>query len=380
MRKTNKQHGAVSLFVVIFAALLITVVTVSFIRIMIQNQQQSTANDLSQSAYDSAQAGVEDGKRALLILQNICDPNNSAYDQNTCTAAQTTCNAGVDLLKDVKNNTTTDGTNEVKVQTTKAGDVNLNQAYTCVKIITNTPDVEEYIATDASKIIPLVGVNSAGLNSFDRIRIDWFTSNDSATATVPTGSTSLLPMKSDWPSSQPPIMRAQLIEYNNSSLSLSNIDGGSGTNNTLFLYPSNSVNALIGFSTGIPGSPTKVSCNSIASGGYSCSTTILLSNAIINGDHTAFLNLKSIYNGAHYKVTLLDSIGATVLFNNVQPSIDSTGRANDLFRRVQTRVEYSNIDFSYPQAEINVTGNLCKNFIVTADSGPGKGYSNSCSP
>jgi hypothetical protein len=53
-----------------------------------------------------------------------------------------------------------------------------------------------------------------------------------------------------------------------------------------------------------------------------------------------------------------------VPFDRVQPEVDSTGRANDMFRRVKTRVEFKS-DFIYPEAAVDIGGDLCKNFIIT---------------
>lgn len=386
--KNNKQLGAVSLFVVIFAALLMTVITISFVRIMIQDQQQATASDLAKSAYDSALAGVEDGKRALLRAQSICADASSpagacldAYNTNNINSG--TCNAAVGQLTDVVAAKTDQ---EVAVQT---GSTNaLDQAYTCVIIHTNTPDYLGELAQDSNKLIPLVGVDS-----FSKIKIEWFSRKDlppSANNTVDLLSTAGTPLlnQTDWHADRPPIMRAQLIQFADSGFSLGDFEGTGaiGYNNTLFLYPStvglpSSVDLPIGTTRKAPTfSPNQIQCESNFNSGvsYSCSTTISLNIAVSAGVKTAYLNLEAIYNKANYRITLLD--GSTpVEFKNVQPVIDSTGRANDYFKRVKTRVEMSDTNFPYPAAAIAINGSFCKDFIVTDNPGD-YSASTTCTP
>jgi hypothetical protein len=69
------------------------------------------------------------------------------------------------------------------------------------------------------------------------------------------------------------------------------------------------------------------------------------------------------------------SIGAegnctNVKFADVQPKIDSTGRANDLFRRVEARVELADIDYPIAEFALASTGSgdaniVKKDFYVT---------------
>lgn len=126
--------------------------------------------------------------------------------------------------------------------------------------------------------------------------------------------------------------------------------------------------------------PQQARCiNNFSLGEYACSVTISLPDPI-NGSaavRNAFLRLSALYNGTHYKVQL-SKTGSLVEFDRVQPEVDSTGRANDMFRRVKSRIEFKS-DFIYPEAAIDLEGDLCKSFIITDQNSD---YSNSatCAP
>ena len=69
MSRLSKK-GMVSITVVMFTSLLLIVVSVGFIRIMSQEENRASDNNLSQSAYDSAVSGVEDAKRVITACNN----------------------------------------------------------------------------------------------------------------------------------------------------------------------------------------------------------------------------------------------------------------------------------------------------------------------
>lgn len=386
------QRGAVSLFVVIFSTLLITIVTVGFIQLMLRDQQQSTSSDLSQSAYDSAQAGVEDAKR-LLLLDQQCRSGIAAstVNCNAITAAlvptsgesQTSC----DTL--VRAGLVGEENGETIIQQDDSDNASaLNQAYTCVKIGVNTSDYKGSVDIDQSDMIPLSGVGT-----FDSIEVSWFSREDVSTEAdeiqFPTsGSDISLPRSgSEWPENNPPLLRTQLMQTGG-SFRLADFDDSQPDNksnaNTLFLYPSatglSTKNFALDARRSPSNAPQKVECNdSFTDGEYACAVTITLPNPIDGNtaNRNAYLRLTSLYNNAHYNIKLKNG-GADVQFNGVQPSVDSTGRANDIFRRVEARVELVG-DFTYPEAAIDMEGDLCKNFVVTNEE---SGYkaSSTCTP
>lgn len=384
MRQHQEQQGAVSLFVVVFATLLMIIITISFIQLMLKDQRQATASDLSQSAYDSAKSGVEDAKR-LLLLDQACR-NNAAPAAVNCGAVgaaidSNQCNTVAAIFGQPSDT-------ETLIQQSE-GDKALQQAYTCVKIDAITADYKGIIGANQSNIVPLKGVGD-----FDSVTISWFTRDDVAATTnslavgfpSSSGQVDLPRMGSRWAVNYPSLLRTQLMQTG-SSFRLSDADdiqAGKSNANTLFLYPSATGVSNMSFALDIRRDPTntpqQARCvNSFSLGEYACSVTISLPEPV-NGsaaNRNAFLRLSALYNGAHYKVQLTRS-GTPVEFDRVQPEVDSTGRANDMFRRVKSRIEFKS-DFIYPDAAVDLEGDLCKSFIITDQDAD---YSNSvtCTP
>lgn len=367
--KTQNQKGAVSLFIVIFACLLVTIVTVGFVNVMIRNQQQVSDTDLSKSAYDSAMAGVEDAKR--LMLEHLACLDSGSSSPDCAKVAQAIADQNCDTIQQGLG---IGGPDEVLIRQ-NLGDEALDQAYTCVKIDFNTDDYVNEIAIGEGNLIPL-----RADGSFDRVKISWFKKDAGSSAmTLPTAPPAQLPAKADWTTEIPPILRAQIIQAGDNFL-LSDFDRMTSTEsnaNTVFLYPSDTGATTVSFvssdnrATDDRKTPVVIRCDQaqFAGGGYACSATLNLLDPIGGGSpENVFLRLGAIYNTTDYKVELYDGASTRVSFVGVQPEVDSTGRANALFRRVKARVEFTDSGFPYPQAAVELEGNLCKNFKVTDTS------------
>ncbi len=370
-----KERGAVSIFIVLFTSLLVVVVTTSFVQIMLRNQQQASNNDLSQSAYDSAMAGVEDAKRALVRLKECGDTVSPECDNLRAALVNNINPKDCDVLAAAGATFTN---NEVTV-----GAPALNQAYTCVTVQVKTPSYEGELKDQLPNVIPLI--SDVDSNEITHVRISWLIDGniDGSAVAVPLGQD--LPAYGSWPANMPPIMRAQLIQFNgNAPINLDNFSNTGNQNaTTLFLYPSIASESLNFTNDGrrTPGAgnqPRQVRCEpDFDDVIYACSTTIALPTMPPGTQREAYLQLAAIYNKAptNYKVELCRSLACPpeniINFDNVQPIVDSTGRASDLFRRVRARVSVtpSGTQQQFPEAALLVDGNVCKDFQITNNAG-----------
>jgi len=397
--KHNNQTGAVSLFVVIFAMLLISIITIGFVRLMVQDQEQAINRDLSQSAYDSAVAGTEDAKRALLTYRTTCEDTTVAGRAKCAQLAtalnSTECNRGIQYV----NQGGTYAPGEVIIQKSATSE-QLDQAYTCVKVALQTDSYDGMLEENTSKLVPL---KVSG--SFNTIVMKWFV-RDNLAGTNPNVTLSELgpgdtspPLLSDttWGNRRPPLLRTQLMQVGN-NFTLTGFDTSSGDQsnaNTMFLYPIGTTGTkstaqdaftIVTQDTRRSGGivPLGTRCSgTLADGGYACTARLRVPQPIGNTGsdltRTAYLRLTALYNSTDFRVELYND-ATLVKFDSVQPTIDSTGRANDVFRRLESRVDLVNTTFPYPEATVDITGNLCKNMVVTNDSTKYKSGSTTCNP
>jgi len=363
-RYRYSERGVTSLIVVLFTTLLFVIVTVGFMQTMVVEQRESADNELSRGAYDSALAGVEDGKRVLQAC--MIDKVQSACD--AITQGQTDCKT----ISDAGYVTETNG--EVFLKSNSSNGLTgqeYQQAYTCVKISPFTKDYIGSAKADESVVIPL-----RTTAPMDKITVSWFTSQDSSDKNNlkiddAFNTNVTFPLKSVWLGNTPSVMRVQLIQFQDGKLNLDDLDQN-GDGHTLYLYPKK-IGVGASFSTDSRRigslSPTSVKCvSSFVASTYACTADIDLPNpAGVGGsaaNRVAYLRLTPLYNNANFSVAPADG---NVKFNALQPSIDSTGRAADVYRRVEARIELSdpNDAMLYPRATIDTTSSFCKAFAIT---------------
>lgn len=396
-----REKGAVSLFVVMFTAMLFVAVTVGFTVLMLTDEQQASDNDLAQSALDSANAGAEDAKRVLAQYTD-CIERGMDMSVGDCNMIQTAVQAQeCNTIGRAAGDSSSD---ERMVETTVGRDEALQQAYTCVKI---TPNTESYVGTTRSEgDIRLIPLKTDGV-SVTKVTIEWLAPADLTNVSPPTDAelesepqsdvpvgqvpkTIKLPKRDEWiTAKQGSILRVGSIQYQPGDINLTEIDDQS---RAVFLYPDEVVSGVtlpdvdlnmvdmhrpltsasddLGAAT--PSSPQPSSCRLDGSyGEYLCKTTITLPVAADPATTLRYITVASLYRNTSFQVKMYDgdAIPANlVLFRNVQPEIDVTGRANDVFRRTVSRVESADAsEAPYPRAALGSMGDICKNYLITDD-------------
>lgn len=370
LHKDQTKPGVASLYVVIFATILFGVITLSFVRIILSETSQTSNDDLSQSAFDSALAGVEDAKTAI---KKCLSENNG--NMNACAGLF----GGSCQEFKLREYLYPGLTEEVKVQETNSNGT--DQAYTCVIMNKVLADYRVTLGAESRTRVVPIGINDGDLDDLKTITVSWYSNENAASFENLDHAQGKFQPKDN--STIPPTVSVSLIktgaeikpsDYNNSTgadystmvfLPVEDTapDSEVLTDNTIKQAEIN--NAANADKTH---NPYQVKCKDDSD--FACSVT--LDDLAFTSGGNAFLVLHLPYGDANtdFKVNLLDESGNDLEFEGAQISIDSTGRANELYRRVETRLDPSDEAFPYPEYELTLGGDgdddpFKKNFWIT---------------
>jgi hypothetical protein len=354
----------VAIFSVMFFIALITVITISFLRIMLQEERQASDNQLSASALNAAEGGVEDAKR--LLLRCTSNPPSAIKTECDSALAQTSCpgvlSSGA-LRADL--NLTYTAADGVQI----SSDSQYAQYYTCVFIDLESEEyLDELNGPGDSVFIPL-----RSIGNYDTIEFSWHDTRieaDGPTAAYPP--VFQLPKQTEWATGQyPAFMRLQYMQHD-SNFNIGDLEEDS---RTVFLTPNSSspysnnrfdLDSVDSRTGSRPkSSPIPIQC--IATGStaerYACTARVDLNG--FGPKDEAYLRVTSLYGGSNFRIRLLNGSNP-VAWDGVQPVVDSTGKANDVFRRVESRIRLDN-PATMPNYAIESGTDLCKDFLVTDD-------------
>jgi len=437
MKKFKK--GAASFYIVSFSTLILVIIAASFATVIISAVTRTSNDDLSQSAYDAALAGVEDAKLAFANYQRCLQKAGIVAKEPDGDGA-VTCeeilwwmeNPDCDMVAHMIGRIPDHESGEVLVSDTTSTDGNgvtsdLNQAYTCVKISTVLRDYKANLSSTSNYRLVRVSLDKASAADIKKVKFGWYSVKEGQTTNFTNFNTvdgknrvTFQPASGLQPPT-PPTVQIQMVQTS-SSFTMDKVNSlavGDRTDRaTLFLVPTE--NETLGTESGdnyqgVYNSETdenvitsqqvlKTNSQSISIKPYVvkcredanplCEVTIELPKPIdgerINdtflflvtlpyGEPDTDFAMEFLCDDANDKCEATTNEVGEIITNTaytrgVQINIDSTGRANDLFRRVETRFESMDTAFPfiyYALQILNVDGKdaaeLVKDFEVKSE-------------
>ena len=429
MKQVKTLKGAASFYIVAFSTLILVIIATSFATVILSQVARSMNDDLSQSAYDSALAGIEDAKLAYANYRRCVSAGKTAASVITQDGVVTceeimhwmerpNCDMVGHILGRLPDN---QESGEVEISDTIAtnnGDVenNLNQAYTCVEIKTLLNDYRATLTSSNQVRVVKAEFENGVANDVKTVRLSWYTNNGSETFhynNFTDGRVAFMPATAASVATPPTIelQMVQTAERFTFDEVVSKSVGNTTDRATMYFVPINDCtaaskgdentyrglqgNCFNGTETRnvlnsdavvktndqkIKNKPFGVWCPDNGVGEFMCSVDIELPSPIAENETSArnndtFMLMVTLPYGqpdTDFSLEYLDANGSSLKIRGVQVEIDSTGRANDLYRRVEARLESSDVSFPYPYYAMELLGGsdttvLEKNMTVTSE-------------
>lgn len=315
------ERGLVSMVVTVLIITLLALITLAMSRNADREQRQALDRQLSSQAFYAAESGVN----------NVVELVNNPQSYGVVPDKKESCDDTDITFLRVNKDLTDDGTVTIS----------------CL-LYDQSPDTLEYgnVATNQSEVIPLR--SGSGINN---LIISWHQAESDGNVSECGGSisTTTFPPASQYPPNcQAGILRAEIIDARDLRR-----DSLIDNNFVAFLVPQSgpSGHPVINYTTGSQNQGRIVEAR--------CSDNhkpkkckIQITGLGLQQNQTMFLRLRSVYKPNTVTISGAQFVGAQIM-------IDSTGKANDVLRRIQVRVPLRD-KYDYPEFAIQSTESICK--------------------
>lgn len=327
----HKQEGLASIVITLFVLIILSMTIIAFSQAARREQRQALDRQLSTQAQYAAESGIN---AAIALLKTSPNASNSSCS-NTSTIL---------------------GSSDL--------DASSNIQYPCVLINQKPTSLQYTIAKGKEQIVPL---NASGVN-ISSVSVSWqsvSTNSDASFTACPTPGE----FASDWPASNcdASVMRIELVPVGGASLSRTNLIDN---DMALFAHPSSATGTTVlsgatyRYGSGVTpsyGGVEAIRC-SYGTTPYACKATINLPTPVGSSNNSiVYMRLRSVYADSKVEITALNASSVALPITGSQIVIDSTGKANDVLRRIAVRIPALNRANVYPDYGLWAE-NLCKRF------------------
>lgn len=371
----DRKKGAASFYIVAISTLILVIVVASFATLIVSQMERTSNADLSQSAYDAAMAGVEDAKLAYLNYRNCKAAGYTAASSVADEPLSDDKDKACSYILYYMNNPDCDmvarmlGRTVNKAEGTAVDEGvrnNMQQYYTCVKINNQPQEQTKSLRPYETAVFKPV-FTSGSASEIKKIKVRW-------------GGNSNLSVT---------ILQAP-SNFNFDDFTFPSLDGDNETGTNL---------GTVFLTSGDTGGDGSVSEDVVVKSNDKTVTHIYGSEEIENKVHSAkcndecvaIISLPNLYGGGNgnranglFEIAIMsfdsssdseESVSISYLKDDDEPVsienqfvVDSTGRANDLYKRVKVTLDAEGQgDLVIGGPLILGDGGLWKNISVTKE-------------
>lgn len=325
-----RQAGVVSIMVTMILMIVISLLVLGFAQISRRNSRQALDQQLSTQAFYAAETGVND---ATNLVRDALSAGQNVPTKDTCEPGSAEVANFYSSLNPVL-------------------DAESNIEYTCLMVDPSPTTLRYGDVGTTSVIIPIVP-ETGSLNS---IQLTWQTKEDTATPVdgCPTTTTGVFTTSSIWTCGYG-VLRFDLVPTDGT---FNSVDLQQRTMTTFVVPQSSGGSAAVAYANANSNANTRVGaqCNNT-----NCSMSI---TSLTAGRY--HMRVSSQYKNVSLQVSAIDS-GNPVGLLGAQALIDSTGKAQDVLRRIQVHAPLSASGTSKNQMSdyaLWTNESVCKRFAI----------------